>query len=269
MNQPGPPRAGRSDGHAPSIQVDLGKPGKRFYRVSDTILTGKYRLDATNWVDRKMNQTETTRDASPAELSGTADQAPESLLSRFWVFLAVAVSGGALDLWSKAAVFRWRGLPTQSDIWWVWEPYFGIETAVNIGAVFGVGAGRGTFFAAMSVFAAVGIVVWLFWFRAAESWWLTLALGLVGGGIVGNLYDRLGFWWLPGYPDEWQSGVRDWILWRINEEWTWPNFNIADSLLVVGAGMLLYQSFFPAQFADSRAAIPSNAEQEPIHEPSH
>ncbi len=174
-------------------------------------------------------------------------------MGRFWVFLGIAVVGGGLDLWTKEAVFRWRGLPTQSDIWWVWEPYFGIETAVNIGAVFGVGAGRGTFFAAMSVVAAIGIVIWLFWFRAAESRWLTVALGLVGGGIIGNLYDRLGLWWQPGYPEQWQSGVRDWILWRINEQWTWPNFNIADSLLVVGAGMLLYQSFFPGQFIDSSA----------------
>ena len=169
------------------------------------------------------------------------------------MYLAIAVIGGGIDLWSKAEVFRRRGIPTEKDIWWVWEPYFGIETAVNLGAVFGLGQGQGPFFAAMSVIAAVGILIWLFWFRAAVSWWLTVALGMVTGGIIGNLYDRLGLWWQPGYPEEWKSGVRDWILWRINERWTWPNFNIADSLLVVGAGMLLYQSFFPGQFASVTA----------------
>ncbi|WP_199773803.1 signal peptidase II [Stieleria maiorica] len=198
-----------------------------------------------------MNQAEPTIDDSETAPVAVTSRAPASLVGRFWVFLGIALVGGWLDLWSKAAVFRWRGLPAQSDIWWVWEPYFGIETAVNIGAVFGVGAGRGSFFAAMSVVAAIGIVIWLFWFRAAESRWLTVALGMVGGGIIGNLYDRLGLWWQPGYPEQWQSGVRDWILWRINEQWTWPNFNIADSLLVVGAGMLLYQSFFPGQFIES------------------
>jgi len=209
-----------------------------------------------------MNQAESTANSPDNPLPGGAPQPavaagapstgnpPKSLLNQFLVFLSIAILGGGLDLWSKAAIFRWRGLPTQSDIWWVWEPYFGIETAVNIGAVFGLGAGQGTFFALMSVVAAIGIVIWLFWFRAAESWWLTVALGMVGGGIIGNLYDRMGMWWLQGYPDEWRSGVRDWILWRINDEWTWPNFNIADSLLVIGAGMLLYQSFFPGQFAD-------------------
>ncbi|OYP29913.1 peptidase A8 [Rhodopirellula sp. MGV] len=169
---------------------------------------------------------------------------PVSLVSRAIVFAGLAITGGVIDLWSKQVIFNWRGLPGEKDIWWVWEPFFGIETAVNIGAVFGIGAGQGTLFATASVIAAVGIVAWLFLFRAAESLWLTVALGLVGGGIIGNLYDRVGMWWEPGYPDVWKSGVRDWILWRINERWTWPNFNIADSLLVVGACMLLYQSIF-------------------------
>ena len=198
-----------------------------------------------------MNQAESSPNPDPSTKSEPSDWAqPMSLSGRFRLFLAIAIVGGVVDLWTKAVIFRWRGLPTQSDIWWVWEPYFGIEPAVNIGAVFGLGAGQGHFFAVMSVLAAVGIVVWLFKFRAAESLWLTVALGLVGGGIIGNLYDRLGLWWQPGYPDEWKSGVRDWILWRINATWTWPNFNIADSLLVVGAGMLLYQSFFPGQTVD-------------------
>ncbi|MEO1616941.1 MAG: signal peptidase II [Planctomycetota bacterium] len=171
-----------------------------------------------------------------------------SMWSRFALFATLSTIGGGVDLWSKAAIFEWRGLPTQREIWWVWEPYFGIETAVNIGAVFGMGAGMGTLFAVTSVIAAIGIVIWLFWFRAAESLWLTFALGLVGGGIIGNLYDRLGMWWQEGYPEQWRSGVRDWILWQINDQWTWPNFNIADSLLVVGAGMLILQSLFPTAF---------------------
>jgi signal peptidase II len=169
-------------------------------------------------------------------------------------YAALALIGGAIDLWTKAAVFRWRGLPGESDIWWVIDGYFGIETAVNIGAVFGVGAGKGALFAMLSVLAAIGILVWLFRFGAAQSWWTTIALGLISGGIIGNLYDRLGFWWKPGYHEPWKSGVRDWILWQASDQWKWPNFNIADSLLVVGAGMLLYQSFFLAPGGDAESA---------------
>ena len=70
-------------------------------------------------------------------------------------------------------------------------------------------------------------------------------LGLISGGILGNLYDRLGFWWSDYLPLEWKSGVRDWILFRLEGVPLfdpWPNFNIADTLLVIGAGMLFYQS---------------------------
>ena len=169
---------------------------------------------------------------------------------RVVLYVALAVIGATADLWSKAAVFSWRGIPGEKDPWWIIDEIFGIETAVNIGAVFGVGAGKGTLFAGLSIFAAVGIVVWLFWFKAAHSLWLTWALGMISGGIIGNLYDRLGLWWQPGYPEQWQSGVRDWILFRLQGVPMfdpWPNFNIADSLLVVGACMLLYQSFFPGE----------------------
>lgn len=176
--------------------------------------------------------------------SESLDPPAVSMTGRAALFAGLAVVGAVADLWSKQFVFAWRGLPGQKAIWWVIEPYAGIETAVNPGALFGMGAGRGSLFAVMSVIALVGILVWMFRFRAAVSLWLTIALGMVTGGIIGNLYDRLGLWWKPEYPEPWKSGVRDWILLRINEEWTWPNFNIADSLLVVGACMLLYQSIF-------------------------
>lgn len=166
--------------------------------------------------------------------------------SRCFLFTLLAAFGAVADLWTKEVMFEWRGLPGQKDIYWIIEGYFGIETAVNIGAVFGIGAGKGLLFAAISVFAFFAILAWLFWFRGAESAWLTTAMGFITGGIIGNLYDRLGMWWQPGYPEQWQSGVRDWILWQASDQWKWPNFNIADSLLVTGAIMLVVQSiFFP------------------------
>ena len=147
--------------------------------------------------------------------------------------------GCALDLLTKHYVFQWRGMPVESPVWWIWEPYIGVETALNPGALFGMGAGFGTGFAVLSVLAAVGVVVWLFWFRAASDLLLTIALGCVMGGIGGTLYDRLGFWQEPGVPGAFRNEVRDWILFRY-QNYTWPNFNIADSLLVCGACLLLW-----------------------------
>jgi signal peptidase II len=158
--------------------------------------------------------------------------------------LITAIGAGA-DLWTKQAVFSWRGLPGEQGVWWLWEGVLGIETAVNIGAVFGMGAGKGSLFALLSVIAGVGVLAWLFWLGAARSWWLCVTLALISGGIIGNLYDRLGMWWQEGMPLAWQSGVRDWILMQAGDAYKWPNYNIADSCLVIGAAMLVWRSFFP------------------------
>jgi signal peptidase II len=102
-----------------------------------------------------------------------------------------------------------------------------------------MGQGMVWVFAGLAVLASVAIPVWLFRFRAAEDWSLTVILGLIMGGILGNLYDRLGLsgerWAPPGATADASHAVRDWILWQINNQWVWPNFNVADSLLVTGA----------------------------------
>ena len=176
------------------------------------------------------------------------NRSPASIpIGRVVTYFGLAAIGATADLWSKAAVFAWRGLPRQKSVWWIVEDHFGIETAVNIGAVGGLGAGKGSWFAVLSILAGIGIAVWLFWLGAAHSRWLTWALGMITGGIIGNLHDRLGMWWQEGFPPAWQCGVRDWILFRVEGVPffdPWPNFNIADSLLVVGACMLMYQSLF-------------------------
>ena len=109
---------------------------------------------------------------------------------RFAIFLVLAMLGTGLDLWTKHAIFAWRGNPGQLEPYWIVEPYVGIETAVNMGALFGLGQGFGWLFSALSIVAAIGIVYWLFVLKASKSLWLTIAMGLIMGGIFGNLYDR-------------------------------------------------------------------------------
>ncbi len=105
---------------------------------------------------------------------------------------------------------------------------------VNHGALFGMGGehkGRANgLFAAVSVAAAVGILIWGLQRRTAREKWLMAALGLILGGTLGNMYDRLVF-----------GGVRDFLYFHYIE---WPVFNVADCCLVVGAGLLLVQAVF-------------------------
>ncbi len=175
----------------------------------------------------------------------TVDEGRALLVPRLLIFTTLTLLGVTADLVSKQIIFDQLGLPGQSDPLWIIEGIFGIQTAVNPGAVFGMGAGKGLIFAGFSIFALLGICLWMVRFQGYLSKWLTWTLGLISGGILGNLYDRLGFWWSDYLPLEWKSGVRDWILFRLEGVPLfdpWPNFNIADTLLVIGAGMLFYQS---------------------------
>jgi len=106
---------------------------------------------------------------------------------------------------------------------------------VNHGALFGFGREHKTLanatFAVISLLAAVAIIGWSMLASTARDRWLCAALGLILGGTLGNLYDRVMF-----------NGVRDFLHW--NYLFDWPVFNIADCCLVCGAGLLLIQAFF-------------------------
>jgi signal peptidase II len=170
-------------------------------------------------------------------------------LNRYLVFFALMIGVCAADMASKTWMFNRLGLPGyDSRTWWLWEGVFGFQTSLNEGALFGMGQGFWPLFSALSIGAALGIVVWLFPVGAAKDWLLTVALGFVTGGILGNLYDRLGFpdlSWPPGFghaPGTHVHAVRDFIHVMIGS-WPWPTFNLADSSLVCGAALLAWHAF--------------------------
>ena len=183
---------------------------------------------------------------------GSTNLLKPNLLQRAVVFGALTILGTAIDLWTKEQTFRIKGLPgEQTPTWWVenlWGGYAGVETAINQGALFGLGQGYGWLFALVSIVAIAGMILWLFVGKACESLWLTITMGLIAGGILGNLYDRLN---MHGLPGPFAGGVRDWVLLRYRtgaDEYTWPNFNIADALLVAGAILLgIYSFLYPTE----------------------
>lgn len=178
----------------------------------------------------------------PASLKAETTRPATIPGSTYVLFLSIAVVGCLADLLSKQAAFAWLGLPSANSTWWLVEGYAGVQTAVNRGALFGIGQGLTAVFATLSIGAGIGILVWLFKYGAAHDRLLVTALGCVMAGIAGNLYDRLGFWHVAATPAEFHYGVRDWILLQWPPDYTWPNFNIADSMLVCGAGLLIWHS---------------------------
>jgi signal peptidase II len=85
---------------------------------------------------------------------------------------------------------------------------------------------------AFSVFAAV-IVFILLWRTGRAISLTSVALALILGGALGNLYDRIRF-----------HHVVDFLAVRIYH-YNWPDFNVADSCIVIGACLLLIEIFRP------------------------
>ena len=174
-------------------------------------------------------------------------------LSRHPLFWSLAALGCSLDLWSKHWMFT-RPELLAGDVWWLWPGHLGFQLSLNEGALFGLGQGRVWIFATFAAAAAIAIPIWLFLLGAARDRALTATLGCIMGGVLGNLYDRTGFPGLdwgalrPDRQGEHVYAVRDFVLaaWNWDADWqnrvVWPNFNLADSLLVCGAASLLLLS---------------------------
>ena len=161
------------------------------------------------------------------------------------LFLILAIVGTFWDLWTKHRVFTTLGYPGQISEWtrtylngWV---KFRFLTSFNEGALWGMGQGFASVFAVLSILAAIGILVWLFCFGGIRSVWLSITLGLVFAGTLGNLYDRLGWhhYAVAGRP---MYAVRDFLAFTFGE-YHYPIFNFADVFLVTGAVMLGLYSF--------------------------
>ena len=71
---------------------------------------------------------------------------------------------------------------------------------------------------------------------------MVLALGLLGGGALGNFYDRYFI-----------GCVRDFLK-VFRGEWVWPNFNLADSAICIGVGMIFLREIFGWGAAKREAA---------------
>lgn len=176
-------------------------------------------------------------------------------------FVVVTALAAAIDLATKTCVFRSLGMPGMAPPVVLLPGILRLETNLNEGALFGMGQGMGGVFATVSVLAIIGILALVSRPATRHDGWLLVALGLIVGGIIGNLYDRLGLpglrWHAPlGRRDEAVFAVRDWIHVTVPGVIDWPIFNLADSWLVIGAGMMLVASFMtpaapPAQRSDA------------------
>lgn len=122
-------------------------------------------------------------------------------------------------------------------------PIFSLSMVWNRGVSFG-GLQAETDWArwALAGFSAVVAVLLIVWARRAERPLLAVALGLVIGGAIGNLIDRVRFGAVADFLDVSGLGFFPWV------------FNVADSGISVGVALLVLDSFLPSRSRSASGA---------------
>jgi len=141
------------------------------------------------------------------------------------LYLVAALTWG-LDLASK--IWAVNNLSARNPIE-ILGSFFQLTLVRNSGAAFSFATGATVIFTAISIAAATAIIYYST--KITSLGWAT-ALGLVLGGVLGNLTDRI--FRSPGF---FKGEVIDWL-----ELKHWPVFNLADSAIVVAAFLAIVLS---------------------------
>lgn len=142
------------------------------------------------------------------------------------VFVAVGVLAYALDLGSKQWALRALAdgdVPLLGD-------WLTLHLTFNPGAAFSTGTDFTLVFTCLAMVAVV-VVLWLS--RRVRSAGWAVALGLLLGGVGGNLTDRI-----VREPEPFHGHVVDFLMLP-----HWPVFNVADVCINVAAGLIILQTF--------------------------
>ncbi len=153
--------------------------------------------------------------------------------ARIWPVMMI---GLIVDLWTKHwALATLESTPDRPGrAIEIIDGYFRFALVKNPGAVFGFAAGAREILITVSILALL-FMIFLFVKSHPDHWLCHISLGMLLGGALGNIHDRV-----------FQNGlVTDFIevdlgFWPADP---WPNFNIADSLLCVGVVLLMWHLF--------------------------
>ncbi|MEK7396372.1 MAG: signal peptidase II [Candidatus Poribacteria bacterium] len=135
--------------------------------------------------------------------------------------IAIALVIVAFDQWTKAMI---RAKLATIGVSEVIKGFFEFSYSENTGAAFGSFQGKNAIFIIVGIIA-IGFIFYIFK-SLNRSTWMRISFGLILGGALGNLIDRIAF----GF-------VIDFIRIRVTPSIWWPNFNIADAGITVGAIM--------------------------------
>jgi signal peptidase II len=145
---------------------------------------------------------------------------------------SIALAVLALDQSTKLLVLRLLG-PTQERV--VVDGFFRFVHWGNTGAAWSLFRDRNDLLAIVSILALLGLFLWRRHFHI-QSVPGQISLGLIFGGIAGNLTDRLHYHQVIDF-------LRFYVNRRGGEELGFPAFNMADSAICIGVGLLILISW--------------------------
>ena len=164
-----------------------------------------------------------------------------------WLTLLVAGIVIALDQWSKAIV---RATLPKFDFVPVLGNFFGWQHVDNFGASFGLFQDARLVLTIVAISVTAAILVYVRYIPR-DHVAMRILLGLMVGGAVGNLIDRVA----RGY-------VTDFIVLRIPNVYAWPNFNVADMAVVTGTILLaiyiIWDDVHSSRASKAQAHLPDN-----------
>ena len=181
--------------------------------------------------------------AAPATTAGAADSRPETAVTsaatpatRPWsLFAGLAVAVVLLDQLAKALV---TGALDPGESVDIVGDLLRIVFGQNTGALFGLFKDNAAMFGVVSLLV-VGLIV-VYHARSAASLYLTVTLGLLLGGAVGNMLDRLRLGFVVDFVDVGIGSTR------------FYTFNVADSAISL-AILLLFVAALRPSLVDGRA----------------
>lgn len=148
------------------------------------------------------------------------------------VYLALVLILAVIDQLSKVAAVAALAPPPAGagKSITIWPKVIYLRYAENTGAAFSFMSGRTGLLSIISILAAIGMFWW--WYRIpAEEKWGRTALAMIIAGAIGNLIDRVRLGYVVDFFDTYIFG------------YDYPVFNIADSLICIGVGILLIRTW--------------------------